>query len=90
MHVPVTGSAAKQKEGRAATRRSTAPGTLVSGTVLHVHADQATVQLSDGAPSVLIATTLWEPMATVLHVHADQATEQLSNGAPSVLVATTL
>ena len=53
MHVPVAGATAKQKEGRAAARRSTAPGTLVSGTVLHVHADQATVQLSDGAASSL-------------------------------------
>ena len=48
VHVPLAGSAARQKEGRAATRRSTTPGTLITGTMLHVHVDQATVQLSNG------------------------------------------
>ena len=53
MHVPVAGSAARQKESRSASRKSTIPGTLVTGTVLHVHADQATVELSNGEPTYL-------------------------------------
>ena len=50
MHVPVSGAAGKPKDSRAAIRRSIAPGTLVSGTVLHVHVDHATVQLKNGSP----------------------------------------
>ncbi len=53
MHVPVAGSAARQKESRSASRKSTTPSTLVTGTVLHVHADQATVELSNGEPTYL-------------------------------------
>ncbi len=49
MHIPVAGAAAKQKESKSsAKRKSVSPGTLVSGVVLHVHVDQATLQLSDG------------------------------------------
>lgn len=52
VHVPVAGAAAKQKESKSsAKRKSVSPGTLVSGVVLHVHVDQATLQLSDGEQS---------------------------------------
>ena len=60
MHVPVAGIAAKQKESRSTSRKSTAPGTLVSGVLLHVHADQTTVELSNGKPTSLNGCSLLE------------------------------
>ena len=52
MHVPV-GEAAdiKKREPRNAKRPTASPGSLVSGTVLHVLADHATVQLDNGEQS---------------------------------------
>ena len=49
VHVPV-GEAAdiKKREPRASKRSTASPGSLVSGTVLHVLADHATVQLDNG------------------------------------------
>ena len=49
VHVPV-GEAAdnKKREPRASKRPTASPGSLVSGTVLHVLADHATVQLDNG------------------------------------------
>ena len=47
-HVPVMESPAKRKEPWSAKRASARPGTVVSGTVLHVYADHATVQLNSG------------------------------------------
>jgi hypothetical protein len=47
-HVPVMESFAKRKEPRSAKRASVRPGTVVSGTVLLVAADHATVQLDSG------------------------------------------
>ena len=52
MHVPV-GEAAdiKKREPHASKRPTASPGSLVSGTVLHVLADHATVQLDNGERS---------------------------------------
>ena len=49
VHVPVGGAAdIKKREPRASKRPTASPGSLVSGTVLHVLADHATVQLGNG------------------------------------------
>lgn len=51
MHVNVVAEAAsakRQKDAKGAKRPGASPGTLVSGTVLHVLADHATVQLDNG------------------------------------------
>ena len=47
-HVPVTEPSAKRKEPQSAKRASARPGTVVNGTVLHVSADHATIQLDSG------------------------------------------
>ena len=49
VHVPLGDAAdVRKREPRAAKRPMASPGSLVSGTVLHVLADHATVQLDNG------------------------------------------